>query len=126
MMEFQIASFQADNNNFRHINEMRSEEISSFRDTLDKFRRDINNELQKGSGAMFEEIVMQQDRVRELGTQVYEMVRDCRQRFSILDKFDVRFTKIEKNNDELRETITELKKQIDDLKKNTKETDKNM
>jgi hypothetical protein len=41
-------------------------------------RKELNNDLQKGSGAMFEEIIMQQDRVRELGTQVYEMVRDCK------------------------------------------------
>ena len=68
MMEFQIASFQADNNNFRNINESRSEEIRDFRDTIDKMRKDLNNDLQKGSGAMFEEIVMQQDRVRELVT----------------------------------------------------------
>ncbi len=64
--------------------------------------------------------------MRELGTQVYEMVRDCRQRFQVLDKFDVRFSKIERVNDDLKEQITELKKQIDDLKKNTKDTDKNM
>ena len=64
--------------------------------------------------------------MRELGTQVYEMVRDCRQRFQVLDKFDFRFSKIERVNDDLKEQITELKKQIDDLKKNTKDTDKNM
>lgn len=64
--------------------------------------------------------------MRELGTQVYEMVRDCRQRFQVLDKFDVRFSKIERVNDDLKEQMTELKKQIDDLKKNTKDTDKNM
>ena len=110
MMEFQIASFQADNNNFRHINEVRSEEIQSFRDTIDKMRRDLSNDLQKGSGAMFEEIVMQQDRVRELGTQVYELVRDCRHRFTTLDKYDIRFTKIERGNDELKDQITDLKK----------------
>ncbi len=59
---------------------------------------------------MFEEIVIQQDRVRELGTQVYEMARDCRQRFQVLDKQDVRFTKIEKINEELREQVNEMKK----------------
>jgi len=75
---------------------------------------------------MFEEIVLQQDRVRELGTQVYEMVRDCRQRFQVLDKQDLRFSKIERTNEELKEQINEMKKQIEELKKNTKETDKHM
>jgi peptidoglycan hydrolase CwlO-like protein len=89
-------------------------------------RKELNNDLQKGSGAMFEEIIMQQDRVRELGTQVYEMVRDCRQRFQVIDKFDVKFSKIDKGNDDVKEQIIELKKQVDDLKNNTKETDRNM
>ena len=44
----------------------------------------------------------------------------------MIDKFDVRFSKIEKGNDEVKEQMIELKKQIDELKKNTKETDRNM
>ena len=108
------------------MNESRAEEIRDFRDTLDKMRKELNTDLQKGSGAMFEEITVQQDRVRELGTQVYEMARDCRLRFQVLDKQDVRFTKIERANEELKEQINEMKKQIEDLKKNTKETDRNM
>jgi hypothetical protein len=45
VMEFQIANFQADNNNFRHINESRSEEIRDFRDTLEKMGKELNNDL---------------------------------------------------------------------------------
>jgi len=44
----------------------------------------------------------------------------------VIDKFDVRFSKIEKSNDDVKEQMIELKKQVDDLKKNTKETDRNM
>jgi hypothetical protein len=44
----------------------------------------------------------------------------------VIDKFDVRFTKIERGNDDLKEQIIDLKKQVDDLKKNTKETDRNI
>ena len=44
----------------------------------------------------------------------------------MIDKFDVRFSKIEKGNDDVKEQMVELKKQIDELKKNTKETDRNM
>jgi peptidoglycan hydrolase CwlO-like protein len=44
----------------------------------------------------------------------------------VIDKFDVKFSKIEKGNDDVKEQIIELKKQVDDLKNNTKETDRNM
>ena len=59
MMEFQIAGFQADNNNFRNINESRAAQIEEFRDTIERMRRELNTDLQRGSGAMFEEIVIQ-------------------------------------------------------------------
>ncbi len=54
------------------------------------------------------------------------MVRDCKQKFSVLDKFDVKFTKIEKSNDEIKEQIQEIKKQIEELTKTTKETDRHV
>lgn len=46
----------------------------------------------KGSGAMYEEIVVMQERVHEMAVQCYELQRDGKQRFAVIDKYDVKLT----------------------------------
>ncbi len=56
-------------------------------------RETMLGDLQNGSGHIFEEIIIMQERVHELGTQTYEMMRDSKMRFANIDNYDLKIIK---------------------------------
>ncbi len=63
----------------------------------------MHEEMTKGSSVINEQIIVQQERVHELGESFYSMMSYLRQKFADLDRYDLRFGTLDKTMEQIKE-----------------------
>ncbi|CDW90573.1 UNKNOWN [Stylonychia lemnae] len=126
MLKEKLGQMESEVSTFKNQVIERNTEIKFLFDEIGTNKESLHNDIIRVNKEINDDMQVQQERIQELGEQVYTSLCYNKQKFQEMNKFDVKLNMAEINMKSINENITEFNSKLHELNKWSQNTDRHL